>query len=105
MGKYHVDTANVLTEFSRLLAEQARPNEAETLARAALEILDAVGYNRETTNYVYALSSLAVAIFQQRRYAEVKQVYLDIDTATRSWGKERNLLYRAWASAWLRRFC
>src|SRR5262245_4113415 len=99
VGKYHVDTANVLYWFSRLLTEQTRLKEAETLARAALEILDAVGYNGETTSYVNALSSLSAAIFQQRRYAEAKQVYLDIDTATRSWGKERSAGPR---SSWAR---
>src|SRR5262245_4835495 len=99
VGKYHVDTVNALNAFSLLLSEQARLKEAEMLARAALEILDAIGYDRETPSYVNGLARLAAAIFQQRRYAEAKQVNMDIDAATRSWSKERSAGPR---SSWAR---
>src|SRR5262245_36610077 len=95
VGKYHVDTANVLNAFSQLLSEQTRLKESEALARAALEILDAIGYDRETPSYVNGLARLAVAIFRQRRYGEAKQIYMDIDAATRSWSKERSAGFRS----------
>src|SRR5262249_21832115 len=98
VSKYHVDTVNVLNAFSLLLSEQERLEEAETLARASLEILDAIGYDRQTRNYATALVRLSAAIFQQRRYAEAKQVNLDIDAATKSWSKERSAgLRSSWA--------
>jgi tetratricopeptide (TPR) repeat protein len=44
VGKYHADTANMLAFLSELLFEQSRLTESEALARASIEILDAIGY-------------------------------------------------------------
>jgi CHAT domain-containing protein len=99
VGKYHVDTANMLNALSLLLFEQTRLKESEALARAALEILDAIGYGRETNGYANPLSRLAAAIFEQRRYGEAKQIYMDVDAATRAWSKERSAGFR---SSWTR---
>jgi CHAT domain-containing protein len=94
VGKYHADTANMLNIFSELLFEQSRLKEAEALARASLEIYEAIGYSHETTGYVYALNKLAAAVFQQNRYDEAKQIFAAIDAATETWPKERSLGYR-----------
>jgi CHAT domain-containing protein/tetratricopeptide (TPR) repeat protein len=94
-GKYHADTANMLNFFSELLFEQARLKESEALARASIEIYDAIGYGRDTSNYVFALSKLGAAIFQQRRYDEAKAIFVAIDAATEAWPKERRAGYRA----------
>ena len=58
----------MLNFFSELLFEQSRMKESEALARASLEIFDTIGYGRDTSSYVFALSKLAAAVFQQRRY-------------------------------------
>jgi hypothetical protein len=56
VGKYHSDTASILNIFSYLLLEQARVKEGETLARASIEILDAIAYRHDTNPYVSALT-------------------------------------------------
>jgi CHAT domain-containing protein len=94
VGKYHVDTANMLNVFCDLLYEQSRMKESEALARASLEIYDAIGYSRDTSGYVYALNVLATALFQQQRYDEAKQIYAAVDAATEAWPTERGLAYR-----------
>jgi CHAT domain-containing protein len=94
VGKYHADTANMLNVFSELLFEQSRLKEAEALARASLEIYEAIGYSHETNSYVYALNKLAAAVFQQNRYDEAKRIFAAIDAATETWPKERSLGYR-----------
>ena len=48
----------VLTFLSELLFEQARLAESEALARASIEVLDAVGYGRDSGAYVNALGKL-----------------------------------------------
>ena len=67
VGKYHVDTANMLVFLSELLFEQSRLKESEALARASIEVLDAIGYGRDSGAYVDALGRLATAVFPQRR--------------------------------------
>jgi CHAT domain-containing protein len=89
VGKYHADTANMLNFFSELLLEQNRAKESEALARASLEIYDAVGYRRDTSNYVYALNKLATALFAQRRFRETKEAFATMDVAVQSWLPER----------------
>jgi CHAT domain-containing protein len=95
VGKYHADTANMLAFLSELLFEQARIKESEALARASIEILDAIGYGRDTGPYVNALGKLAAAVFQQRRYDEAKEIFLTIDASTKAWPAERSAFARA----------
>ncbi len=98
VGKYHPDTSNMLNFFSELLFEQSRIKDSEALARASIEIFDTIGYGRDTSNYVFALSKLGAAVFQQRRYDEAKEIFAAIDAATESWPKERSAGYRTnWA--------
>ena len=85
--------------FSELLFEQSRMKESEALARASLEIFDTIGYGRDTGSYVFALSKLAAAVFQQRRFDETKEIYGAIDDSTKSWTKERSAGFR---SGWTR---
>src|SRR5262245_19545194 len=95
VGKYHVDTANMLSFLSELLFEQSRMKESEALARAALEIYDAIGYGRDTGSYVNALGKLAMAVFQLGRYDESKQIFAVIDASTQSWSAERSAFARS----------
>jgi CHAT domain-containing protein len=98
VGKYHADTANMLNFFSELVFEQSRMKESETLARASIEIYDAIGYRRDTNNYVFALNRLGAAVFQLRRYDEAKEIFAGIDAATENWASTRKLGARTnWA--------
>jgi CHAT domain-containing protein/tetratricopeptide (TPR) repeat protein len=99
VGKYHADTTNMLTFLSELLFEQARLKESEALARASIEVLDAIGYGRDSGAYVNALGKLASAVFQLRRYDEAKEIYLVIDASTQAWPPERSAFAR---SSWAR---
>ena len=99
VGKYHADTANMLTFLSELLFEQARLAELEALARASIEVLDAIGYGRDSGAYVNALGKLATAVFSQRRYEEAKQIFVVIDASTKAWPAERSTFAR---SSWTR---
>jgi tetratricopeptide (TPR) repeat protein len=89
VGKYHPTTANMLNFFSELLLEQSRIKESEALARASIEIYDAIGYRRDTSNYVFALGRLGAATFQLRRYDEAKEIFNSIDAATEAWPSNR----------------
>ena len=105
VGKYHVDTANMLSIFSELLFEQSRMKDSEMLARASIEIYDAIGYRRDTNSYVFALGKLASAVFQQRRYDEVKEIFAAIDAATSSWPNERSVGHRTnWSRIYVHYF-
>ena len=99
VGKYHADTANMLTFLSELLFEQARLADAEALARASIEVLDAIGYGRDSGAYVNALGKLATAVFSQRRYDEAKEIFVVIDASTKAWPAERSTFAR---SSWTR---
>ena len=98
-GKYHADTANMLVFLSELLFEQSRLKESEALARASIEVLDAIGYGRDSGAYVNALGRLATAVFPQRRYDEAKEIFVLIDASTRAWPAERSAFAR---SSWTR---
>jgi CHAT domain-containing protein len=98
VGKYHFNTANILNNFSYLLMEQGRVQEADALARVSMEILDAIGYRHDTNAYVSALLRRSAALFLQERYDEAKQSYAAVDAATISWSSDRRVGYRApWA--------
>jgi CHAT domain-containing protein/tetratricopeptide (TPR) repeat protein len=98
VGKYHIDTANMLDRFSWVLMEQARVKESEALARASIEILDTIGYRRDTGTYVFALNRLSAALFLQQRYNEAKESYATSDAALKAWSPERRIRYRTtWA--------
>jgi CHAT domain-containing protein len=101
VGKYHIDTVNVLARFSSVLVEQWRAKEAEALARASIEILDVIGYRRDTNAYVYALNRLAGPLFQQQQYNDAKDVYALAEAATHYWPTERSVAFR---TAWGRIF-
>ena len=99
VGKYHADTANMLGFLSELLLEGSRIKESEALARASLEILDTIGYGRDTGAYVNALNKLANAVFLQRQYDQVKKIFLAIDASTAAWPSERSAFAR---TSWTR---
>ena len=94
VGKYHPDIANGLITFSQILTWQARFAEAETIARAAIEIFRSVGFSEDSRPYINALERLTRAVFNLGRYAEVKEIFLAMDRATASWSPERSAYIR-----------
>ena len=53
-GKYHVDTAGVLSIFVYVVQEQGRYQEAEQLQRQVIETYQGLGYAMESATMVGA---------------------------------------------------
>jgi hypothetical protein len=72
-----------------LLSEQARFADAEHLARAAVEIYQTIGFRDDAQPYVMSLNMLASTLFSQRRWADAREIYSAIDSATKNWEPAR----------------
>jgi CHAT domain-containing protein len=89
VGKYHPDTAQITNSLASLLVEQTRYAEAEQLARASVEIYQALGYPEESTIHAFALNQLGATLYSQRKWDEAAQVYDRVDAATANWEPAR----------------
>ena len=89
VGKYHADTALMISSFSDVLRDQARYREAEALARTGSEILETLGYPGSSPSRVHSLHQIAIAIAAQRKYREAKALFFQIEEAVRDWPPER----------------
>ena len=80
-GRYAPHTAEVLTTMVRILFEQARYAEAETLARANLDIYQRTGADAGSFRLAAARSLLADSLVGQGRWQEALGVYESIAAA------------------------
>ena len=97
-GKYNANTAQIILIFGGVLNEQARYAEAEKLARAAIEIYDALGYGTSSVNYVGALAQRAGNLYSQRQFDEANALFTEIDNAIRDWEPKRAARFKySWA--------
>ncbi len=88
-GKYHVDSAGVLSVFVYVVQEQGRYQEAEQLQRQVIDIYAGLGYPPESGIVVNAQSFLAQILNLQRRYDEASKLYDQIDVWTAKWEPQR----------------
>ena len=88
-GKYHVDTAGVLSVLVFVVQEQGRYQEAEQLQRQVIDIYAGLGYPAESGTVVNAQSFLAQIINLQRRYDDASKLYDQIDVWTAKWEPKR----------------
>ena len=88
-GKYHVDTAGVLSVLVFVVQEQGRYQDAEQLQRQVIDIYTGLGYPAEAGVMVNAHSYLAQIISLQRRYDEASKLYDQIDVWTAKWEPKR----------------
>ena len=89
VGKYHPDTAQITNSLASLMVEQSRHAEAERLARASVEIYQALGYPEESTIHAFALNQLATTLYAQRKWDDAAQIYDRVDAAIANWEPAR----------------
>ena len=88
-GKYHVDSAGVLSVLVYVLQEQGRYQEAEQLQRQVIDIYAGLGYSAESGAMVSAQSFLAQILNLERRYEDAGKLYDQIDVWTAKWEPAR----------------
>jgi CHAT domain-containing protein len=88
-GKFHADTAGVLSVLVYVIQEQGRYQEAEQLQRQVINIYQGLGYGVDSGPMVNAHVFLAQIINLQRRYDEASKLYDEIDVWTAKWEPSR----------------
>lgn len=75
LGRYSPPTAGVVAQFARLLNEQGRYRDAEKMARAAIEIHQAIGTAVASTSLINARRQLGRALVAQYRWQDALPVF------------------------------
>jgi CHAT domain-containing protein len=88
-GKYHIDSAGVLSILVYVVQEQGRYQEAEQLQHQVIDIFTGLGYAPESGVLVGANSFLAQILNLERRYDEASKLYDQIDVWTAKWEPKR----------------
>lgn len=88
-GKFHADTAGVLSVLVYVIQEQGRYQEAEQLQRQVIEIYQGLGYGVDSGQMIGAQSFLAQILNLERRYDEAGKLYDQIDVWTAKWEPSR----------------
>src|SRR4029450_267825 len=88
-GKFHVDTAGVLSVLVYVVQEQGRYQDAEQLQRQVIETYQGLGFGAESGAMVGAQSFLAQILSLQRRYDDAAKLYDQIDVWTAKWEPSR----------------
>ena len=88
-GKYAPATPNFIVGLAGILVEQGRYQEAEKLARTALDIQRTIGIGDDTTQTAGILSQLGNILILQRKTDEAAAVYAELDKAIAQWTPER----------------
>ncbi len=88
-GKYHTTTPRFMMGLTNVLVEQGRYGDAETLARAAIEINREMGVADDSHWAVNARVGLGNILTLQRKLPEAAAVYAEIDKAIAGWEPRR----------------
>ena len=88
-GKYHTLTPRFMIGLTNVLVEQGRYGDAETLARAAIEINREMGVAEDSHWAVNARVGLGNILTLQRKLPEAAAVYAEIDKAIVGWEPRR----------------
>ena len=88
-GKYAPATPNFIVGLAGILVEQGRYQEAEKLARTALDIQRTIGIGDDTTQTAGILSQLGNILILQRKTDEAAAVYAELGKAIAQWTPER----------------
>ena len=88
-GKFHADTAGVLSVLVFVIQEQGRYKEAGQLQRQVIEIYQGLGYGVDSGQMVNAQTFLAQILNLERRYDEASKLYDQIDVWTAKWEPSR----------------
>jgi CHAT domain-containing protein len=93
VGKYNPVTINFIRGFASILIEEGRYDDAEKLARIALDINRTVGVADDAVSSVQLLSQLGSTLIIQRKYAEASAVYADLDKAVVHWDPRQREIF------------
>ena len=88
-GKFHADTAGILSVFVYVIQEQGRYAEAEQLQREVVDIYKGLGYADDSGPLVNANVFLAQILNLQRKYEEATKLYDQVDVWTAKWEPSR----------------
>jgi CHAT domain-containing protein len=88
-GKYTPVTPTFIVGLAGVLVEQGRYQEAEKLARAALDVDRILGIGDDAPASVTTLSQLGNILVLQRKTKEAAVVYADLDKAIGQWAPQR----------------
>ena len=88
-GKFHTDTAGVLSVLVYVIQEQGRYQEAEQLQRQVIDIYQGLGYRVDSAQMVNSQLFLAQVLSLERRYDEAGKLYDQIDIWTAKWEPAR----------------
>ncbi len=83
-GRNSIHTANALRVLTRVISAQGRHVEAETLARAGLDILERVNVDPESLSLAFARRELARSLVVQERWRDALAAYEAILTDMRT---------------------
>ncbi len=88
-GKFHADTAGVLSVLVYVIQEQGRYEEAEQLQRQVVDIYKGLGYAPESGQMVSSNLFLAQVLNLERKYDEATKLFDQIDIWTAKWEPAR----------------
>jgi CHAT domain-containing protein len=88
-GKYAPATPEFVIGLANILVEQGRYQDAEKLARSALEIQRTLGVADDAPQRVAILSGLGNILIAQRRAKEAAGVYAELEKAIAQWPQQQ----------------
>jgi CHAT domain-containing protein len=91
-GKFHADTAGVLSILVYVIQEQGRFEEAEQLQRQVIAIYQGLGYGADSVQLVNSNLFLAQILNLRGQYDAASRLYDQIDGWTASWEPARREL-------------
>jgi CHAT domain-containing protein len=92
-GKYNPVTPRFVVGLAGILVEEGRYDEAERLARVAIDINHAVGISDDSPSTVQFLSQLAGILTLARKNSEANAIYGRIDAAIAKWEPQRRQVF------------
>jgi CHAT domain-containing protein len=88
-GKYAPPTPQFIVGLAAILVEQGRYQEAEKLARSAIEIQRTLGIHDDAPQSVAILSGLGNILVAERKAKDAAVVYAQLDKAMEQWAPQQ----------------
>ena len=99
-GKYNPDTPPFIIGLAGILVEQGRYQEAEKLARSALDVQRTLGIADGTADELSAsLRQLGNILILQHKDEDAANVYAELDKAVAQWTPQRRQAFESTAHA------
>ena len=88
-GKYAPQTPKFIIGLAGILVEQGRYQEAEKLARSAVDVQRTIGIADDAPEFVSILSQLGNILVLQRKTKQAAAIYAQLDKAIAQWTPEQ----------------